>query len=155
MKSPEELEIGLDSNSNEISQTLSLASDGDPGITVLQTATVETQDTVLSNVTVSRKTGASFDTIERSDHTERTNQTARKINRNDVKQIFRGSTTTGTVSIEQLTRIKRMHEKISDGVKWDFNYCCLLMVASVVAGLGLAMDSSTTVISSMLLSPIM
>ena len=68
---------------------LSLATDGDPRITILQTATVETQDTAISNVTVSRQTGASFDTAERSDHTERTNQTARKINRNDVKQIFR------------------------------------------------------------------
>ena len=38
---------------------------------------------------------------------------------------------------------------------FNFNYYSLLMVASVVAALGLAVDSSTTVISSMLLSPIM
>jgi len=43
----------------------------------------------------------------------------------------------------------------ADGVNWDFNYACLLTVASIVAGLGLATDSATTVISSMLLSPIM
>lgn len=41
------------------------------------------------------------------------------------------------------------------GVNMDFNYSCLLVIASVVAALGLAVDSSTTVISSMLLSPIM
>ena len=48
-----------------------------------------------------------------------------------------------------------MHNKIADGVNMDFNYCVLLMVASIVAALGLATNSSTTVISSMLLSPIM
>lgn len=48
-----------------------------------------------------------------------------------------------------------MHDKISEGAEWNFNYCCLLIVASIVAGLGLMSDSSTTVISSMLLSPIM
>lgn len=39
--------------------------------------------------------------------------------------------------------------------QFNFNYYTLLMVACVVAGLGLATNSSTTVISSMLLSPIM
>lgn len=48
-----------------------------------------------------------------------------------------------------------MHDKFSEGVIWDFNYTCLLVVASVVAGIGLVTDNSTTVISSMLLSPIM
>lgn len=48
-----------------------------------------------------------------------------------------------------------MHDKISEGAEWNFNYCCLLIIASIVAGLGLMSDSSTTVISSMLLSPIM
>lgn len=79
----------------------------------------------------------------------------RRVNRHDVKQIFRASTTTGAVTVEQIKRIKRMHDKISGGVDFNFNYYCLLMVASVVAGLGLATDSATTVISSMLLSPIM
>ena len=40
----------------------------------------------------------------------------------------------------------------NEGVDWDFNYSCLLTVASIIAGIGLAIDSSTTVISSMLLS---
>ena len=61
----------------------------------------------------------------------------------------------GTVTWEQLKRIQRMHTQIKDGVDMDFNYSCLLMIASIIAGLGLALDSSTTVISSMLLSPIM
>ena len=79
----------------------------------------------------------------------------RAIKTEDVQNIFRGSTTTCTVSFDQIDRIKRMHDKISSGVHMDFNYICLLVVASVVAALGLAVDSSTTVISSMLLSPIM
>ena len=72
-----------------------------------------------------------------------------------VQDIFRRSHATGAVSHEQIARIKEMHDKISDGVDFNFNYYCLLMVASIIAGLGLATDSSTTVISSMLLSPIM
>ena len=79
----------------------------------------------------------------------------RRVNAQDIRNIFRGSTTTGNVSMEQIERIKRMHDKISDGVDWDFNYTVLIIVASIVAAIGLATDSATTVISSMLLSPIM
>ena len=79
----------------------------------------------------------------------------RCIHREDVKNVFRVSTTTGTVSTEQIVRIRKIHDKISQGVNWDFNYSVLLMVASIVAGIGLAIDSAKTVISSMLLSPIM
>jgi hypothetical protein len=82
-------------------------------------------------------------------------KSGRKANTDAVKEIFRASHTVGSVSTEQIVRIKKMHDKISDGVNWDFNYACLLTVASIVAGLGLATDSATTVISSMLLSPIM
>ena len=92
-----------------------------------------------------------FDT----NYTERTPGGTRKVKSEDVKNVFYPSTTTGHVTIEQIQRIKMMHDKIADGVDFDFNYCCLLMVASIVAGLGLALGSSTTVISSMLLSPIM
>ena len=48
-----------------------------------------------------------------------------------------------------------MHDSISENAEFNFNYVCLLIVASIVAGLGLMTNSSTTVISSMLLSPIM
>ena len=71
------------------------------------------------------------------------------------RKIFKTSATMGTVTWEQLERIANMHDKLAAGVDMDFNYLTLLLVASVVAGLGLALDSSTTVISSMLLSPIM
>jgi hypothetical protein len=72
-------------------------------------------------------------------------------------QIFRlrGSTTTSLVSREQEMRIRKVHDMISDGVKFNFNYASFIVIASIIAGLGLTLDSSTTVISSMLLSPIM
>ena len=70
-------------------------------------------------------------------------------------QIFRPSVTTGVVSRKQVIRIRKMHDKISEGVNWDFNYGTLLVIACLVSGLGLVTNSSTTVISSMLLSPFM
>mmetsp|Transcript_8098 Transcript_8098/g.12124 ORF Transcript_8098/g.12124 Transcript_8098/m.12124 type:complete len:378 (+) Transcript_8098:158-1291(+) len=83
------------------------------------------------------------------------NSRPRRMKKDDVKEIFRASTTVGSVTTNQIVRIKKMHDKIGDGVNWDFNYACLLTVASIVAGLGLATNSATTVVSSMLLSPIM
>ena len=83
------------------------------------------------------------------------NISPRRVKKDDMKDIFRASTTVASVSTDQIVRIKKMHDKISDGVDWDFNYVCLLTVASIVASLGLATNSATTVISSMLLSPIM
>ena len=53
----------------------------------------------------------------------------RKVNAQDVRNVFRASTTTGNVSMEQIIRIKRMHDKISEGVDWNFNYTVLIMVA--------------------------
>jgi len=81
---------------------------------------------------------------------------SRKIRKDDIVQIFRlRSVTTSSVSREQVLRIRKVHDMISDGVKFNFNYVTFLHIASIVAALGLATDSSTTVISSMLLSPIM
>ena len=53
----------------------------------------------------------------------------RKVNADDIRNVFRASTTTGNVSMEQIIRIKRMHDKISEGVDWNFNYTVLIMVA--------------------------
>ena len=116
-------------------QGISILDAGSPGVTNMSTDT-------FSSVPI------------RSGSTQTTG-TVRKINKQDVKAVFKASHTTATASNEQIQRIKMMHQKIDDGIKWNFNYSCLLMVASVVAALGLATDSSTTVISSMLLSPIM
>jgi len=122
----------------------------DPNISALgaSAATAVTLDSnIISNRDQTHRRGQSGDSgmIEKTEH----------INRRHVQNVFRGSTTVGYVNMEQIERIRMMHDKISEGAEWNFNYCCLLIISSIVAGLGLMSDSSTTVISSMLLSPIM
>jgi uncharacterized membrane protein len=48
-----------------------------------------------------------------------------------------------------------MHGRLREGSVFSFNYNTLLLVASILAGLGLASNSSAMIISSMLVSPIM
>ena len=59
------------------------------------------------------------------------------------------------VTLEELDRVKFMHEKIEEGTTFSFNYNCLLFVASMLAGLGLISNSVATIIASMLVSPLM
>lgn len=131
-------------NNNKHSPT-TLEADEEQGISILDAGSPGV--TNMSTVT--------FGSVPIGSGSTQTTGTARKINKHDVKAVFKASHTTATASNEQIQRIKMMHQKIDDGIKWNFNYSCLSMVASVVAALGLATDSSTTVISSMLLSPIM
>lgn len=56
------------------------------------------------------------------------------------------------VDHEQIDRVRQIHDRFSEGAQLSFNYNTLLLVASVLAGLGLAADSTTTVIASMLVS---
>lgn len=48
-----------------------------------------------------------------------------------------------------------VHDRFAEGMVFSFNYNTLLLVASVLAGLGLVSNSSSTIIASMLVSPIM
>jgi uncharacterized hydrophobic protein (TIGR00271 family) len=48
-----------------------------------------------------------------------------------------------------------VHDRFADGVEFSFNYNTLLLVASILAGLGLVSNSSATISASMLVSPIM
>jgi uncharacterized hydrophobic protein (TIGR00271 family) len=73
----------------------------------------------------------------------------------DVLEIMRASNRFTEVSMEQIERVRMIHEKLAEGCKFSFNYNTLLLTASILAGLGLVSDSSTTVIASMLVSPIM
>jgi uncharacterized hydrophobic protein (TIGR00271 family) len=59
------------------------------------------------------------------------------------------------VSVEQLARVKMMHDRFVDAASFSFNYNTLLFVASILAGLGLVSNSTATIIASMLVSPIM
>lgn len=56
------------------------------------------------------------------------------------------------VTQEQIDRVRQMHDRFAEGAEFSFNYNTLLLVASVLAGLGLASASTTTVIASMLVS---
>ena len=73
----------------------------------------------------------------------------------DWAKIVQLSTRFSEVSVEQLERVKMMHDRIQDGVDFSFNYNCLLFVASILAGMGLISNSPSTIIASMLVSPIM
>ena len=75
--------------------------------------------------------------------------------RNHLREFVRDSLSMSIIDYEQIERVKMMHHRFSEGSKFTFNYNTLLLTASVIAGLGLASNSSTTVIASMLVSPIM
>jgi hypothetical protein len=73
-----------------------------------------------------------------------------KITLHDLKKVLQKDLNTSEVTIEQIQRVKLMHDKFHEGAVFNFNYNTLLIVASVIAGLGLVSDSTATVIASML-----
>ncbi|EEC45398.1 predicted protein [Phaeodactylum tricornutum CCAP 1055/1] len=73
----------------------------------------------------------------------------------DWAKIVRVSSRFSEVNLEQLERVRMMHDRISEGSEFTFNYNTLLLVASILAAIGLAANSSATIIASMLVSPIM
>lgn len=77
----------------------------------------------------------------------------RRVQLKDLRGAL-GRSTMGMdfVTQEQIARVRQMHDLIADGAVSHFNYNTLLLVASVLAGLGLASGSTTTVIASMLVS---
>eukprot|EP01082_Thalassiosira_pseudonana_P010082 g8968.t1 g8968 contig34:540966-542250(-) len=79
----------------------------------------------------------------------------RPVKFNDLLRVFEEDDNFEAVTIEQIKRVEIMHDKFFDGAVMNFNYCTLLVVASVIAGLGLVTNSSATIIASMLVSPIM
>ena len=73
----------------------------------------------------------------------------------DWAKVLQVSGRFSEVSLEQLERVKLMHDRLSEGSGFSFNYYILMLVASVLAGFGLASNSSSTIIASMVVSPIM
>lgn len=73
----------------------------------------------------------------------------------DLVRIFWEDDEIAEVTREQVQRVHDMHQRMEDGASFSFNYNTLLLVASMLAGLGLVSDSGATVIASMLVSPIM
>jgi hypothetical protein len=77
-----------------------------------------------------------------------------RITHRHIIKIFTGDHEYTEVSREQLERVRKMHDSIESNVRFCFNYNALLLVASVLAGLGLVSNSSATIIASMLVSPL-
>eukprot|EP00956_Cyclotella_meneghiniana_P042719 scaffold249306_cov73-Cyclotella_meneghiniana.AAC.6 len=73
-----------------------------------------------------------------------------QITLQDLKNILQEDPNIKRVTVEQIQRVKLMHDKFHQGARWNFNYATLLIVASVIAGLGLVSDNTATVIASML-----
>jgi len=73
----------------------------------------------------------------------------------DLKKIIERDERFSEVTVEQIERVRKMRDKIFDGASFSFNYNTLILVASVLAGLGLVSNATATIIASMLVSPIM
>ena len=79
-----------------------------------------------------------------------------KMTHKDLHSVFMPSSRDLAVTTdEQVARVQLVHEKFSEGAEFSFNYNTMLLVASILAGLGLASNSTATIIASMLVSPIM
>jgi len=72
-----------------------------------------------------------------------------------LRQFFNPSYDLTEVTVEDIDRTKMMHDRFLSDSQFDFNYSTLLIIASVIAALGLGNDSGASVIASMLVSPLM
>lgn len=70
-----------------------------------------------------------------------------RIGVKEMANVLRRSDARIQVNWEVLARVKYMHERFTQGSEFSFNYNVLLMVASLLAALGLVSNSSTTVIA--------
>lgn len=71
------------------------------------------------------------------------------------RQFFKPSYDLTEVTVEDIDRTKLMHDRFLNSSQFDFNYTTLLVIAATIAALGLANESSASVIASMLVSPLM
>jgi len=70
-----------------------------------------------------------------------------------LRQFFNPSYDLTEVTVEDIDRTKMMHDRFYGDSQFDFNYTTLLIIASVIAALGLGNNSSASIIASMLVSP--
>lgn len=122
----------------------------------LEPRTAHHSDTLRSGLRLNR---AMPDHVENYDHDENPNlifkTVKQKIRAKHIINIFYNKRMMTEVSPEQLHRVRMMHKKIDDESSLSFNFNTLLMVASILAALGLATNSSAVIIASMLVSPMM
>ena len=70
-----------------------------------------------------------------------------------LKQFLKPSYDLTEVTIEDIERVKLMHDRFMGDAQFSFNYSTLLVIASVIAGVGLGSNSTASIIASMLVSP--
>lgn len=75
--------------------------------------------------------------------------------RRDFFRIFKRDDSFLEVSREEIQRVRAMHNRFMEGSVFSFNYNVLLIIASIIAALGLGSNSVATIIASMLVSPLM
>lgn len=70
-----------------------------------------------------------------------------------IIQFLKPSYDLTEVTMEDIQRVKIMHDRFLGDAQFSFNYSTLLVIASVIAGVGLGMNSAASIIASMLVSP--
>ena len=73
----------------------------------------------------------------------------------NIRRILRVSNAITEVTNADIARVRMVYRRFYEGSILCFNYNCLLGISSILAALGLAADSSATIIASMLVSPLM
>ena len=73
---------------------------------------------ILDNTNTTKVSAVTFGSDPNPVFASDATTTTRRINRKDVKAVFKASTTTAAASHEQIARIRKMHQKISEGVDW-------------------------------------
>ena len=73
----------------------------------------------------------------------------------NIRRILRVSNAITEVTNADIERVRVVYRRFYEGSILSFNYNCLLGISSIIAALGLAADSSATIIASMLVSPLM
>lgn len=72
-----------------------------------------------------------------------------------IRQFVRPSYDFTEISIEDIQRVKIMHDRFVNDAQYNFNYSTMLLIASIIAAFGLGSGSEATIIASMLVSPLM
>ena len=141
-----------------------LTMDSDDGQTTTTTTNSRWDDPSRPMRGAVRMTLANHSTIDADDGSQAIGRSSteppaarNKVRTRDIVQIFVDENRRDFIQVtpEQVDRVRAMHQKMADGTRFTFNYNTLLLVASLLAGLGLISNSSTTIIASMLVSPIM
>ena len=92
---------------------------------------------------------------EEPNHSDGRQITTRSGMRGTFFRIFERDNGFFEVSREEIQRVRVMHKRFLEGSQFSFNYIVLLIIASVIAALGLGGNSTATIIASMLVSPLM